>query len=191
MSFKKYISLSILLMGIMWCVHAHAQEVALTQQDVDSTLALVKDKKWAGLIGVLIFWAMRFVKTDIKPEWLNVRPRLRILVVWVLSIASMVADKIGEGISWPTALMNMAISLVISVVILHQTFIASYRAGKELPVPYLTIPGMRPSPTAPATITPPNPAPVVIPGTGSGEAIDASLQKQEAQAEAAIPKDPV
>lgn len=175
------LSIATAIIVLSCAASAGAQGADLTQDQIDSMISFASEKKWAALAGLVIFVLMRFAKSDVKPAWLNVPPRARVFAAWGLSVAYLVIDKVAEGVPWRTAVANMTTQIVVSVVLLHDTWIAAIRGGKELPVPGLTIPGARPSPTAPATVTPPNPAPVLVPGTGDADAIASSVEKQAAQ----------
>lgn len=119
-------------------------------EDVAHNLAnLIEQRKWVPLAALVIFLTIRLLKSDTKIP-VDIPPRARIWVVFGLSIASGVLEHVIAGKSWTNALVGAGVTAAIAV-LGHESFIASLRAGKELPVPGLIIPGARPSPTAPPT----------------------------------------
>lgn len=127
----------------------------------DDIALLIEQRKWVPLAAVVIFLVTRLLKSDTKIP-IDIPPRVRIWVVFGLGIASGVLEHVIAGKTWTSALIGGAVSAVLAVVG-HESIIASLRGGKELVIPGLIVPGTRPSPGAPVSITP---APLAAPKDG-------------------------
>lgn len=120
--------------------------------DSDQIAQLIEQRKWVPVAALVIAFVTRLVKSDTKLP-IDVPARWRIWLVIGLGVSSGVLEHVIAGKTWTSALIGGAVSAALAV-LGHETIIASLRAGKEIPVPGLMVPGTRPSPTAPVTVPP-------------------------------------
>lgn len=120
--------------------------------DVTQLRALLAAHQWVPFTALLIGLVVRLLKSDTKIP-IDIPPRARYWLGLGLGLVAACLEKATTGKSWVDAILDGLLSFGIAMAA-HEGFISSIRGGKELDIPGLIKPGLRPSPTAPITIPP-------------------------------------
>ncbi len=122
--------------------------------DLQKLLTLLVEKHpWPVVSTFLVGLVVRLMKSDTKIP-IDIPSRYRI---WSALGVALVLATLGhfafEKAPWGTALAEGLVTWILAV-LGHNVVIDSLRGGKEIPIPYLTKPGVPPSPGKPPSIPP-------------------------------------
>lgn len=112
------------------------------QEVLLQALGFIKEQHWWPLMGLVIGFAMRTLKPDVKWIPINVPSRWRPLALVALGILYTISDMLVGGSTWKQALQYGA-SAATMALMGHVFGIEMGRNGKELPMP-----GVKPQPPA-------------------------------------------
>lgn len=115
-----------------------------------------KDNPWIFVVAAIIWLAMRCIQSDIRYVP-TVPARLRIFCLPVFTLLAMPGcyfggQEFGVNITPFRAVLGAIAAAVLSMGF-HETIVEAIRKGKAIPIPFLTIPGAKPTGAAPATIS--------------------------------------
>ena len=125
--------------------------------------ALLSSHKWPAVAMVVIWFAMQLVKDDNRFP-IAIPADKRVYLLFALGVASGVLEHVLAGQSWSDAAIGAVVSIALPM-FFHEGVVEAARGGKNIPLPWLTIPGASPSPGAPATIPPKQKAETILPPT--------------------------
>lgn len=132
--------------------------------DLESLLKAAEAHPYV-LLAFVIFTLVRLMKSDTKFP-IDVPPAARKYVAVLLAAGGAVVEKLAMNVPLKQALIH-GLTAWFFAEFGHKILVDDLRGGKELPFPFLTIPGASPSPGKPTTIPPPPKTPNIPPGVTS------------------------
>lgn len=132
--------------------------------DLESLLKAAEAHPYV-LLAFIIFTLVRLMKSDTKFP-IDVPPAARKYVAVLLAAGGAVVEKLAMNVPLKQALIH-GLTAWFFAEFGHKVLVDDLRGGKELPFPFLMIPGASPSPGKPSTIPPPPKTPNIPPGVTS------------------------
>lgn len=104
------------------------------------------------LLAMMIGFLVRLMKSDTKLP-IDIPPAARKYVALSLAVGGAVAEKLAMGVPTSQALFDGVMAWAMAEWG-HKILVDDLRGGKEIPVPFLMLPGEAPGPGKPITIPP-------------------------------------
>lgn len=125
-------------------------------KDIEALIALVEQRKWVALAGVLVFVLIRLLKDDTKIP-INIPPRLRFLSALALGLVFGVLERKtkDDSITWTQAIIGGLVSGVLAILIQNGVIDSIFKGREPLLPTFLMRPGVPSSPGKAPSLPPP------------------------------------
>lgn len=118
-------------------------------------ITMIERRAWVPLAALVVGFLVRLLKSDTKLP-ITIPGVYRMWVAFGLGVVSGVLEHVATGVSWTSAIVGGLVSAAFAA-LGHDALIGSLRAGRELAVPGLMLPGAPPAPGKPPTVPPTGP----------------------------------